>query len=163
MQKATVEVIARHPLFRKLSQAQKASLLRCIVEESVTANTLIYQEDSQGDSMYVVIEGSVLLQKYVDGDPVPVMRLRPRETFGELAALLPGNRLLTAKAIDSGLIARLSHAALQQLQESDPATAYAVRSRLLEHFLLKVRHLQPVWNELLTQAVTALDGRIVGT
>jgi len=157
MQQSTVAIMARHALFRRMAQADKAALLRLVQEEKVGANTLIFQEGSQGDSLYIVIEGSVLLQREVDDQPTPITQLAPGESFGELALLHPGTRLLTAKAIAPGLVARLSHSALQQLAEKLPKAALSVQQRIVEHFLIKVRHLEPMWGALANQGLKHLE------
>lgn len=157
MQSSTVAIMARHALFRRLSQADKAALLRLVTEEKIGANMLIFQEGSQGDSLYIVIEGAVLLQREVDGQPTPITQLAPGESFGELALLYPGTRLLTAKSIAPGLVARLSHASLQQLAEKLPKAALSVQQRIIEHFLIKVRHLEPMWAALANQGLKHLE------
>ena len=162
MHRETVEVVATHALFRRLAQSHKAQLLRVMQEEEISANTLIFQEDAQGDSLYLVVKGTVLLQREVDNDPVPLIQLQKGESFGDIAVLTPGNRLLTAKAIESGYVVRLSHEALQKLQATAPEAVLAIRTKILEHFLIKIRNLEPVWQHLLLQGVTALDGKILG-
>lgn len=160
MHRDTVETVAKHALFRRLSQADKALLLRVMQEEEVGANTLIFQEDARGDSLYIIVKGSVLLQRNVDGSPVPLSQLQRGESFGDLAVIHPGDRLLTAKSLDSGLLVRLSNDALLELEKKSAAAALAVRTRILDHFLIKIRHLQPVWEQLLRQGLDVLDGRL---
>lgn len=157
MKRDTVAILARHPLFRKLAQAEKSSLFSRVKEEEVDANTLIFREGTQGDSLYVVVKGNVLLQRDVEGDPSPIMQLAKSESFGEIAALNPGTRLLTAKAVSPGLVARLSSEALTAFGDEHPRAAVAVRGKILDNFLIKVRHLQPLWEQLLTRGIASVE------
>ena len=161
MDRDTAAILARHALFRRLSQSDKAKLLSLCNVEDMGANTIIYQEDSQGDSLYVVIRGSVLLQRDLDGDPVPFFQLQPGESFGEIAILSPGPRLLTAKALETVTVARFSQATLEKFEEASPTGASHVRTRILDHFLIKVRHLQPLWEALLAEGLREFDGEIL--
>lgn len=157
MKRETVMVLAKHALFRKFSQAEKAALFSRFREEDLGSNTLIFQEDSQGDSLYVVISGTVLLQAELNDVPVPIAQLQSGETFGEIAVLNPGKRMLTAKAIAPGRLARLPHSALAEFDELHPKAGVTLRSKLLEHFLIKIRHLQPLWNQLMIQGLQHLE------
>jgi len=161
MERTTVEAVAKHPLFRKLSQADKATLIRIMQEEPIAANTLIFQEDSQGDSMYILVTGTVILQRDIDGEPTPCFQLRAGESFGELALLNPGPRLLTAKALETGLIIKLSNKKLAELEITNAAAVHALRAKIIEHTLIKIRHLKPMWEQLLTQGLRQLNGEIL--
>lgn len=161
MQRDTVEIVAKHALFRRLSQADKAQLLRVMQEDTVTPNALVFQEDTRGDALYIIVKGAILLQRNVDNSPVPLAQLQKGESFGELAVINPGNRLLTAKAIESGLLVKLTSEGLAELEKKAPEAALAVRLRILDHFLIKIRHLQPAWEAVIKQGIDALDGRLL--
>ena len=158
MKRETVTVLAKHVLFRKLAQAEKAALFSRFREETVGANSLIFQESGQGDSLYVVITGTVMLQRSLDGAPVPIAQLLAGETFGETALLSAGPRLVTAKAISPGLVARLSQEGLAEFAAQYPQAAMQLRLKLLEHFMIKVRHLQPLWEQLLAVGLQRIEG-----
>jgi len=157
MDRETVTIIARHALFRRLSQTEKSGFVRHVREEETGSNGLIFREGTAGDSLYVVIRGSVLLQRELEGEPVPALTLQPGESFGELALLLPGNRMITAKAIAPTLLARISHSDLEAYEEQHPAAANLIRAKIINHFLLKVRHLLPLWEQLAATGLRALD------
>lgn len=161
MQRETVEVVAKHALFRRLSQNDKAQLLRVMQEDTITPNALVFQEDARGDSLYIIVKGTILLQRNIDHSPVPLAKLQKGESFGELAAINPGTRLLTAKAIESGLLVKLSADGLAELEKKAPQAALDVRLRILDHFLIKIRHLRPAWEALMKQGIEVLDGRLL--
>lgn len=158
MKRETVTVLAKHPLFRKLPQAEKAALFSRFREDTVGANAMVFQEGGQGDSLYVVVTGTVMLQRSLEGAPVPLARLGSGETFGEIALLQAGSRLLTAKAIAPGIVARLSQEGLAEFGAQFPQAAVALKLKLLDHFLMKLRHLQPLWEQLLTVGLQQIEG-----
>ncbi len=162
MDKETAAAVIKHPLFRRLPQNHKAVLLAEMKVEEVTSNALIYQQGSQGDSLYFIVRGTVLLHREVDGDPVPIFQLHPGETFGEAALIHPGPRMLTAKAIDSGKLARLPAHGLDRMASRSAEAALAVKSKIVEHFMVKIRHLTPLWEAILTEGLKQFDGEIIG-
>ena len=157
MKKETVLILARHPLFRRLSQSEKAALIRLFVEETVGPNVRIFQENTQGNSLYVLIEGSVLLTREVDGSPVPLVTVKAGECFGEFALVVPGIRLLSAKTTTLTTYARLTHENFLKFCEKHPAAGMTIRNQILKQIAVKLGALEPLFQALIRQATRELN------
>jgi CRP-like cAMP-binding protein len=157
MKRETVILLARHPLFRKLSQAEKAQLFKRMREEVVGANVLIFQQDTQGDSLYVLIEGEVIITREIEGNIIPLFTVKPGESFGELALLYPGTRLVTARTSAPSTYIRLTHDSFNEFSEANPQAGIEVRQLIVKQFLMKVRALEPLWKHLLKVAAEELN------
>lgn len=157
MKRETVVLLARHPLFRRLSQTEKGQLFRLMKEEIVGANVLIFQEDTQGDSLYVLCEGEVIITREMQGELVPLFTVKPGESFGELALLYPGTRVVTAKTSAPSTYIRLTHAKFSEFEALSPQAANEVRTIILKQFLMKIRALDPLWKHLIKVAADELN------
>jgi len=156
MKKETVLILARHPLFRKLSQEEKARLFKRFVEETVGPNVRIFQEQTPGNSLYILVEGSVLITREVGGGPVPLYTVRPPEAIGELALLSPGLRLVSAKTIDRTTYARLTHEQFQEFCEENLRAGMLISQMIFKHLLHKIRALEPLFQNLFQTAIKDL-------
>lgn len=121
------------------------------------ANVTIFQEDTQGDSLYVLCEGEVIITRMMEGNLVPLFTVKAGESFGELAMLYPGTRMLTAKTSAPSTFVRLTHASFNEFQELYPQAASEVRAMILRQFLIKIRALDPLWKHLLKTAADELN------
>ena len=65
---------------------------------------IIFQENSHGDWIYVVEEGTVEISKEIDGIKVVVELLKPGDIFGELAYFAKVPRTATARAIGETVV-----------------------------------------------------------
>lgn len=82
---------------------------------------VLYFENEQADAMYVVAQGRVeLLINDEDGQPRLVGWLGPAESFGELALLLRGRRMVTVRATNDVLLYELSLASFMRMRTNHP-------------------------------------------
>jgi serine/threonine protein phosphatase PrpC len=89
-----IEVLKSMQLFRYLSYKELVRVMNITETREVAANEDIIREGEPGDSMYVVLSGSVRLHK----GGVPVAELGKGQHFGEMALVDRTQRSLTATA-----------------------------------------------------------------
>ena len=88
------------PLFRDLSRRQRQALSRGAVRVPVPAGCVLFNEDSEGHELVVVLEGAVEVRR----DGVQIAELGPGDYFGEVALVKHARRNATAVARSEGTI-----------------------------------------------------------
>jgi CRP/FNR family cyclic AMP-dependent transcriptional regulator len=103
------ESLARVPLFKRLTPDELEQLAQGVDQVNFKAEETVFNEQDQGDALYVVDSGSVRIW-VLDEDvkPVTLAELKPGEFFGELAVLDRGARSTNATAIVDTELHRLS-------------------------------------------------------
>lgn len=132
-------------LFRKLGADHWAAIQACIDLEVVGTNTMLTTATSQGDTLYYIVKGSVLLLMSIDGTEHPLLVLHAGEYFGEFSVLQPGTRVFSAKAAENCTLAKISHTSLAEVRTENPAAHWAFASNLLRLVNLKARFLLPIY------------------
>ena len=101
--------LAKIPLFKRLTPAELEQLAQSVDQVNFKAEEIVFNEQDQGDALYVVDSGSVRIW-VLDEDvkPVTLAELKPGEFFGELAVLDRGARSTNATAIVDTELHRLS-------------------------------------------------------
>ncbi len=86
--------------------------------------SLIFVEKMQGESLFFIESGSISLTKMVtEGVEKRLVRLGPGESFGELAVIDEGMRVVTARVIEDAEMRILSREGLTRLSQEHPDIA----------------------------------------
>jgi CRP/FNR family cyclic AMP-dependent transcriptional regulator len=103
------ESLSRIPLFKRLTPDELEQLAQGVDQVNFKGEETIFNEQDQGDALYVVDSGSVRIW-VLDEDvkPVTLAELKSGEFFGELAVLDRGARSTNATAIGDTELHRLS-------------------------------------------------------
>ncbi len=92
-------------------------------EKTVKKEDLIFDEDSKGDSMYVIKSGAVKIIKKVKNQENTIAVLNPGEFFGEMALLDGLPRSAAVRATADSEVFMISLEGYQQLRKEKPHTA----------------------------------------
>ncbi len=89
----------------------------------------VYEPDSAGDSMYVIVEGVFVVRvRDEHGDEVDIVRLKPGSYFGEMELIGGMNRTAAVISEGDGVCIRLDAVALLDvLKRSDRLAAFFYR------------------------------------
>ncbi len=88
------------PLFSELDEQELQSLLPRVQSRAFPEGSLICQEGTKGDSLFVISRGEVAIIKAVpEGREVPVCNLREGSFFGEFGFFIDQKRHATVKAV----------------------------------------------------------------
>jgi tRNA A-37 threonylcarbamoyl transferase component Bud32 len=79
-------------LFDAMSDEAKCSLLNAMTPQHIQAGERFIQQGTEGDSLYIVAEGSCVVNVEKDGIEHPIARLRTGDIVGEIALLTGGPR-----------------------------------------------------------------------
>ncbi|MGH7738923.1 MAG: Crp/Fnr family transcriptional regulator [bacterium] len=118
-----VGYLSKYAPFKSFDQTDLESLGSIGQEKAFKKDDLIFDEDSKGDSMYILKSGAVKILKKVKNQDNTIAVLNPGEFFGEMALLdgLPRSAAVRATADSEVLV--LSLDAYQQLRREKPHTA----------------------------------------
>ena len=95
-----VNYLSQYAPFKSFEAADLASLGAVGVEKKMRKDELVFDEDSKGDSMYILKSGAVKILKKVKSQENTIAVLNPGEFFGEMALLdgLPRSAAVRATA-----------------------------------------------------------------
>ncbi|MBI3942673.1 MAG: cyclic nucleotide-binding domain-containing protein [Chloroflexi bacterium] len=85
-----LEILKEIPFFQGLSEADLDHIISTLEEQVFPADVKLIDEQSPGETCYIIIEGEVEILRYADGYLMRLTTRGPGETVGEMA-LLEGN------------------------------------------------------------------------
>jgi len=91
MHPSDVEFLMHTQLFDAIPQEAKRRLLNCMTPKHVKAGEKLFSQGEEGDTLYIIQDGSCVVHVEKDGIKHPISRLRAGDIVGEIA-LLTGER-----------------------------------------------------------------------
>lgn len=131
--------LRRSPLFRAAEEADLARCVRALRQRRFRRGESVFHAGDPGDTLHVVVEGSVLVElpSRDGGEPVVLATLRVGDFFGELALLDAAPRSATIVALEPTTTLALSRDVFLALVD-ESAT---LRRSLLEALAREIRRL----------------------
>jgi CRP-like cAMP-binding protein len=131
------ELLARVPLFEKLSAAELDELLQVARTRRLAAREELFHKGDEGTQVFLVMHGRLkAMTTSSEGDDVVFSIMGPGEVFGELALLGGGRRTATVVAIDACELLLLDRREFLPFLRRHPDAAI----RLLEVLARRVEH-----------------------
>jgi len=113
--------LGRVAVFRDFTETGLRIFATVAAEKKIPAGSPIFVEGMAGESMLIVVRGTVrLMQRQADGAEREVGRLGPGEPVGELAVLAPSVRLVTAIAVDDCVVLEITQRDFLRLAPQKP-------------------------------------------
>jgi CRP/FNR family transcriptional regulator, cyclic AMP receptor protein len=94
------------------------------------AGTGVFEKDSPGEALYIVLSGEVRIYDVVDGQEVEIARTGPGDFFGEMSLLLETTHTKNVQAVEDSELLVLMKDSFRKLLDSRPDLAAAVQKRL---------------------------------
>jgi CRP-like cAMP-binding protein len=111
-------------IFRHLPEPRLIALAEALAVKTVAAGTVLFEEGSRGDTLYVLSEGEVLIDKRLeDGGMAEIARLHPGDIFGEMALIERQPHSARAMADTDAVLLVLGAEDLVRWLRSDAQTA----------------------------------------
>jgi hypothetical protein len=117
-----VLILKSAPLFAETPDNVLAEVAGLVEELSFHADQVVFNKGEPGDSLYIVVSGSVTVW---DGERL-LNELGEGEAFGELALLDPEPRLATVKAAEPTNLLRLDAPNFREILEAQPEVSAAI-------------------------------------
>lgn len=138
----TITLLKRAELFRDLDDDQLEQIAGISAERQYTAGSVIFEQGSTGDGMYLVCDGQVEVQvRDSSGSTFPALYLGVGQVFGEMALVDEGAR--SASVIAASPETRLIHIAndsFTDLCRDDTSIGYIMMRNIAQDLSFKLRH-----------------------
>jgi CRP-like cAMP-binding protein len=162
--KEKARILKEFEIFEDLSDEQLEAVSEVLWEEVVPEGTTIIRESEKGDTLYLLLEGSVeisrsitlRLSRYDYGRREKLlsrMTAKERVFFGETGLLEDSDRMATVVATTRCRLLALDRAGFEMLSERDPVLGYKVMRRICKTLVERLRGA----NEDILKLVTALS------
>lgn len=117
---AVITFLKSVPVFHDLKGPSLESVLDVLEEEHWSAGQHVFHEADLGRTMYIIREGEVeVVRKSTGGNHVPIVRLGPGETFGEMTLVELQPRSASVVARKKTVTYSLTNLDLWNLYKSD--------------------------------------------
>jgi CRP-like cAMP-binding protein len=118
-------LLSRTALFASLEAADRLALAGDLRRLMLPANTLVIAQGDEGDTLYVIAEGTldVLVRPKPSDDPMRVASLGPGDFFGEMSLLTGEPRRADVRTATPVLIYELARETVAQLIDRRPVIA----------------------------------------
>ena len=129
-------------LFRGLTSDQLARLARITQPETYHAHDVIFEQETEGDKMYVVGSGQVEIEvKGSSGAVNSVLILGQGQVFGEMALIDKGTRSASVIALqDDTTVYAIAGDEFASLCKNDTAIGYIMMRNIAQDLSFKIRH-----------------------
>ncbi len=97
---------------------------------SVPAGKHVITEGEDGDDIYVIRQGSMVVEKQIGGKPVFLSYLPAGSYVGEMAVITGGKRTATVKAAVKSEVVKVSGAAFRKIMDAKPAILAQARTQM---------------------------------
>ncbi|MDE3058119.1 MAG: cyclic nucleotide-binding domain-containing protein [Bacteroidota bacterium] len=105
----SIENLHSNTLFKYCSDADLKNFLRVLKEETFQANTIIFNENTRGERLYLILEGKVRISKITRlGQETTLATLEKGDFFGEMELLDNEPRSARTRALEKTIAAGIS-------------------------------------------------------
>jgi len=151
----TSDLLGSLPLFETLNTRELAELVAVAVPRSFERGEVIFQEGSQGDVMYVIRKGRILIKReHAGGRTIALTEMGPGDLFGELAIFDKEARSATAECIEKTNVVALTSGDVTRVLTRNPEIAV----KLLQQLSRRIRAAN---SRIGDQYFQSTEGRIV--
>ncbi|MCB9492633.1 MAG: cyclic nucleotide-binding domain-containing protein [Dehalococcoidia bacterium] len=127
--------LAGCPLLADFSPTAIEALLPYFEVMEGGAGDRLYSQGDEGGGLYVIARGSVTARvRDVDGNDRVVGRLSAPDSFGELALLLRGQRLVSIEAATDVVLLEMSYDSFRRLKLKSPDVCLMVIMSIVRRF-----------------------------
>jgi CRP-like cAMP-binding protein len=130
-------------LFRNLSDKMLADFSAYFKQTSYTAGSVIFKEKSAGDTLYIIVEGEVVIEKALDleGREFKTLAiLSGGDFFGEMAVLEGAMRFAQARASRDTSLYEVNRLQFFSFIKEHPETGVGIFSEIMRTISRRLQH-----------------------
>lgn len=130
-------------LFRGLSEAMLLEFCGYFKETSYGAGAVVFRERTEGDSLYIIVEGEVTIEKAMDEadrEFKTLAILAAGDFFGEMAVLENQTRFAQARASKDSSLYEISRDKFFAFIKDHPETGITIFSAIMRTMLRRLKH-----------------------
>ena len=136
----TAQFVKGVRLFREFNEPELLALTGRLRERRMRKGQVLFREGDQGEEMFLVREGTILVSKAVTGRVEQVLaRFGPGDFFGEMSLFDRSPRSATIQAETEAVLLALDRENLNRLIEVNPRAAAAFFHGLVHVFIERLR------------------------
>ena len=133
------DFLAEYKTFQNFGEQDLEVLSAECSEGAFKKDETIFPEESPGDKMYVIRQGSVKVFKKIKNNETTLAIVNPGEFFGEMALLDGGPRSAAAKAVEDVKALVISTQNFESLREKQPQVALRIMDVLVRTLSTRLR------------------------
>lgn len=126
-------------LFGALNEAGLEFLLAEAIEKDVKAGEAFFYQGDLGETMYVLLSGTVEITREAAGEPRRLARLSPGDCFGEMALIECAPRSATVRAVTDACGLEISFARFHELYTVEPEQFLIVHMNMAREVCRRLR------------------------
>ncbi len=131
------------PLFSTLSRRELRVVDSLLHDRRYVKGEIVFDEGDEGQSVYVVLGGRVLICRQGEPETGRLTVLEPGVVFGELALIDDAPRAAQARAEEDCLLAALSRSDFEKLLETHASIASKIALQLARQLGRQLRERNP--------------------
>lgn len=155
---SVVSTLRQAEIFDDLTLTQLELIASICTERAFDMNQIIFEENTDGSELYVIVEGEVHIQvdpaligKSESGQPQTIATLRRGQSFGEVALVDQGVRSARALASSDGAhVLIIPRDQLMMMCNAYPQMGYRLMRNLAADLAMKIRNTDLKVREYLT-------------
>jgi CRP/FNR family transcriptional regulator, cyclic AMP receptor protein len=150
MDKINLSLLRDSALFTDMTDTELASLADLFTERDVSAGKTVFIENMQGESLYLIREGTIRVSKMLaEGDEQTLVVLGVEDTFGEMAVLEEAPRSATARVIEEARLLSVKRADFDALCVKNPSLGLKLMRNIILIFSKRIRESSEEYREIL--------------
>jgi CRP/FNR family cyclic AMP-dependent transcriptional regulator len=121
------DLLADVDLFGDLTPEERQQLADASTTEELRRGDVLFHEDDEADTLYVVIEGRIAIAKRsIDGRESVVALMEAGDLFGEMSLFEPLGRSAEARALEPSQVLAIGYGPIRQVYERRPELLWGV-------------------------------------
>lgn len=130
-------------IFKNFSTEMLEEFSRYFRQISYAANAVVFKEKSEGDTIFIIVSGEIVIEKRLDEEGKefkPLAVLAKGEFFGEMAVLEDQSRTAQARASEETSLYEIKRSAFLSFIKEHPETGISVFIEIIKVVLRRLRH-----------------------
>ncbi len=139
-----VQALGRADLFKGLQPNELVEIARICSARSYRKGGVVFEEDSEGDELYIVHKGSVEVLIWVRSEDgvahqAAINTIWEGRSFGEMVLIGGGTRMATIRCVEDTLLLVIKRYDFDRLCARNPRIGYQVMRNIAEDLVYKLR------------------------
>jgi len=138
-----IEKLKEVTLFHNLSEAMLSEFAGYFKRTDYAAGDVVFKEGTQGDSLYIIVDGEVIIEKSMDAEDrefKTLAILSAGDFFGEMAVMQDQVRFAQARASRESSLYEIGREKFFSFIKENPETGISIFSEIMRSLLKRLQH-----------------------
>ena len=136
-----VDGLGNTTLFKLLTPSELQLVCEAVVEKKFQRGDNVFEENQEGDTMYLINSGTIKITKRMGDKDVEVITLYAGDFFGEIALFDRVGRTGTARALEDAALVELSRDNFARLISRNPYAGIKVLYRIIQDMAKRIQRM----------------------